>query len=218
MKYQVLTDYLNKHARDNAKYEIIIHSFHGVIYKDKLVRMNDTDSYDDIIEFSFLSNDHIYVDDDTFKLDAELLSILNAIMNTPRSERLNKKQSLMDDINQNINKLYENQYKQDMTKQEFLKLIKEVVWLELTIILFSTIILLMIAEIIGFNIYCSKVVGYNVTIRTATFQLICEIIFALLILLLIIFGKCYSADDIMCYTAGFVGTLIGGAMINTDYW
>lgn len=127
MKYQVLTDYLNKHARDNVKYEIIIHSFNSVIYTDKLVRMHDTDSYDDIIEFSFLRTDHIYVDDDTFKLDAELLSILNSIMNAPRSERLNKKQSLMDSINQNINKLYENQYKQNMTKQEFLKVIKEVI-------------------------------------------------------------------------------------------
>lgn len=127
MKYQVLTDYLNRHDRDNTKYEMIIHAFHGVIYKDKLVRMHDTDSYDDIIEFSFFSNDHIYVDDDTFKLDAEILSILNSIMDTPRSERLNKKQSLMDGVNQNINKLYENQYKQDMTKQEFLKLIKEVI-------------------------------------------------------------------------------------------
>ena len=93
--------------------------------------------------------------------------------------------------------------------------------MELTIILFSTIILLMIAEIIGFNIYCSKVmgcaVGYSDIISTAIFQLVCEIIFALLILLLIIFSKCYSADDIMCYTAGFVGTLIVSTMINTDY-
>ena len=124
MKYQVLTDYLNKHAHDNNKYEMIIHPFNSVTYVDKLVRMYDTGSYDNIIEFSFLSPDHIYVDDDAFKLDIEILGILNSIMNTPRSERLNKKQSLIDGINQNITKLYENQYKQDMTKREFLKVIK----------------------------------------------------------------------------------------------
>lgn len=124
MKYQVLTDYLNEHDRDNTKYEMIIHAYQGVIYKDKLVRMHDTDSYDDIIEFSFLNNDHIYVDDDTFKLDAKLLSILNSIMNTPRPERLNKKQLLMDGINLDIDELYENQYEHDMTRQEFIKIIK----------------------------------------------------------------------------------------------
>jgi len=125
MKYQVLTDYLNKHALNNVKYEMIIHAYRGTIYTDKLVRVYDTDSYDDVLEFEpDQLSDHLYVDDNTFKLDVELLSILNSIMNTPRSERLNKKQSLMNGINQNINKLYENQYKQDMTKQEFLKLIK----------------------------------------------------------------------------------------------
>ena len=124
MKYQVLTDYLNKHARNNVKYEMMVHSY-GDIYTDKLVRVYDTDSYDDVLEFEpDQLSDHLYVDDNTFKLDAKLLGILNSIMNTPRSERLNKKQLLMDDIDQDINRLYENQYKRDMTKQEFLKIIK----------------------------------------------------------------------------------------------
>ena len=125
MKYQVLTDYLNKHALNNVKYKMIIHAYHGTIYTDKLVRIHDTDnSYDDVLDFSFLDTDHLYVDDDTFKLDAKLLSILNSIMNTPRSERLNKKQILMDGIHLDIDELYENQYKRGMTRQEFLKIIK----------------------------------------------------------------------------------------------
>ena len=104
---------------------MIIHAYHGTIYTDKLVRIHDTDnSYDDVLDFSFLDTDHLYVDDDTFKLDAKLLSILNSIMNTPRSGRLNKKQILMDGIHLDIDELYENQYKRGMTRQEFLKIIK----------------------------------------------------------------------------------------------
>lgn len=125
MKYQVLTDYLNKHALNNVKYKMIIHAYHGIIYTDKLVRIHDTDnSYDDVLEFSFLDTDHLYVDDNIFKLDAKLLGILNSIMNTPRSGRLNKKQLLMDGIHLDIDELYENQYKRGMARQEFLKIIK----------------------------------------------------------------------------------------------